>query len=43
MAGTITNTADITDAYGVFETDPALVVVPGQYYNIYLPIVLREY
>jgi uncharacterized repeat protein (TIGR01451 family) len=38
---TITNTAAVTDTHGVFQTGPALVVVP--YRNVYLPLVLRVY
>jgi uncharacterized repeat protein (TIGR01451 family) len=38
---TITNTANISDAYGLFQTDPALILVPLRY--VYLPLVLRNY
>jgi uncharacterized repeat protein (TIGR01451 family) len=38
----ITNTALVTDAYGLFETDPALILVPARRYNIYLPLVVRN-
>jgi uncharacterized repeat protein (TIGR01451 family) len=38
---TITNTATISDAYGLFQTDPALILVPLRY--VYLPLVLRNY
>jgi uncharacterized repeat protein (TIGR01451 family) len=39
---TITNTALVSDAYGLFHTDPALVAVPQRYQYVYLPIVLRR-
>jgi len=39
---TITNTAIVSDAYGLFQTDPALVAVPQCYHYIYLPLVLRQ-
>jgi hypothetical protein len=41
---TITNTAIISDAYGRFQIDPALIQVPGGSPSpyIYLPLVLRN-
>ncbi|MBN1812031.1 MAG: DUF11 domain-containing protein, partial [Anaerolineae bacterium] len=39
---TITNTAVVSDPHGLFQTDPALVVVPQRYYYVYLPLVLRQ-
>jgi uncharacterized repeat protein (TIGR01451 family) len=40
---TIPNTATVRDAYGLFETEPALIMVPKGYHYIYLPLVLRGY
>ncbi len=39
----ISNVAAIRDAYGVFQTDPALILVPQSSYRyVYLPLVLRN-
>jgi uncharacterized repeat protein (TIGR01451 family) len=38
----ITNTAIVSDAYGLFVSPPALISVPKRYYYIYLPVVLRN-
>ena len=39
---TITNVARVTETYGAFDTDPALVLLPPHYYPVYLPLVLRQ-
>jgi uncharacterized repeat protein (TIGR01451 family) len=40
---TIPNTADVNDAYGLFQTDPALVLISSESStNIYLPLVLKN-
>jgi uncharacterized repeat protein (TIGR01451 family) len=39
---TIPNTATVRDAYGFFRTEPALIMVPRRYHDIYLPLVLRD-
>jgi len=37
----ISNVADVQDAGGVFQTDPAVIVVSESYRYVYLPLVLR--
>lgn len=38
---TITNAAIVSDAYGLFQTDPALIMLPQ--HCLYLPLVVRNY
>jgi len=40
---TIPNTATVRDDYGLFHTEPALIVVSQGYHYIYLPLVLRDH
>jgi hypothetical protein len=37
---TITNSAFVSDAFGMFQTDPALILVPRR--SVYLPLILRN-
>jgi uncharacterized repeat protein (TIGR01451 family) len=39
----IANIATVSDAYGLFQTDPALIMVSQSYHYIYLPAVLKNY
>ena len=38
---TITNTTVVSDAYGLFQITPAILVVPSRY--VFLPLVLRDH
>jgi len=39
----IASIATVSDAYGLFQTDPALIMVSQSYHYIYLPAVLKNY
>jgi uncharacterized repeat protein (TIGR01451 family) len=40
---TIPNTVTVRDVYGLFETDPAVILVPQPHHYIYLPLVVRSF
>lgn len=39
----IANIATVSDAYGLFQTDLALIMVSQSYHHIYLPLLLKNY